>query len=208
VYASSSSIYGNVESFPTNESLRPAPVSPYGVTKLAGEQLAHLYWHSYGIPTVSLRYFTVYGPRQRPDMALHRFIRAALRDEPMHVFGSGAQSRDFTFVGDVVDANIAAGESLAVGTPFNIGGGSRVSINSVIELLGDLMGRKLKVNYQPVELGDVRDTAAATFGARKCLGFTPRVDLASGLAAQLAWMEEHFDANTGELNVDRVAVRV
>jgi UDP-glucose 4-epimerase len=208
VYASSSSIYGNVESFPTSESLRPEPVSPYGVTKLAGEQLAHLYWHTYGVPTVALRYFTVYGPRQRPDMAFHRFIRAALRNEPLHVFGSGAQTRDFTFVADVVEANVAAGDSLAVGTPFNIGGGSRVSINNVIELLGRLVGRELEVNYLPVERGDVRDTSADTFNARKAFGFTPRVELASGLAAELEWMEAYYGGATEKMNVSQVAVNV
>jgi nucleoside-diphosphate-sugar epimerase len=189
VYASSSSIYGNAETSPTNESIRPEPVSPYGVTKLSGEQLAHLYWLNFGVPTVSLRYFTVYGPRQRPDMAFHRFICAGIRGEPLQIYGSGEQTRDFTFVADVVAANIAAGGSRVVGMPLNLGGGNCISINDIIQLLGDLVGRKLRVDYLPVEYGDVRNTSADTFLARKLLGFKPKVDVGSGLAAEIEWLE-------------------
>ncbi len=189
VYASSSSIYGDAEAFPTNESIRPAPISPYGVTKLAGEQLAFLYWRHHGVPTLSLRYFAVYGPRQRPDMAFHRFIRAALRDEPIQVYGTGEQTRDFTFVSDVVAANLAAGDSRGVGMPINVGGGSRVSLNHVIGMLGDLLGRRLRVQHLATESSEVRDTSADTFAAAKVLGFAPRVDLRSGLTAELRWIE-------------------
>jgi nucleoside-diphosphate-sugar epimerase len=192
VYASSSSIYGNTSELPTNESISPKPVSPYGVTKLAGEHLVQLYWRSHGLPTLSLRYFSVYGPRQRPDMAFHRFIQAALCDEPLYIFGNGEQTRDFTFVSDAVAANIAAGESRVVGMAINVGGGSRVSINTVIDMLGELLGRRLKVEYLPVELGDVQDTSADTFTARKLLGFTPTVQLEAGLAAELEWIQKQF----------------
>src|SRR5205823_12582002 len=119
VYASSSSVYGDAESFPTSETALPRPVSPYGMTKLAGEQLAYLYWRSYGVPTVALRYFTVYGPRQRPDMAFRRFIDWVRQDEPIQVYGDGDQTRDFTFVSDVVAANIAAGASKSDGHTYN-----------------------------------------------------------------------------------------
>jgi nucleoside-diphosphate-sugar epimerase len=188
VYASSSSIYGVAEQYPTNEALRPDPVSPYAVTKLAGEHLARLYWRNYGLPTIALRYFTVYGPRQRPDMAFHRFIRQALRNEPVQVFGTGEQTRDFTFVSDVVAANIAASQSDLVGIALNVGGGSRTSVNRAIELIGALLGRNVHVVYFPTEHGDVPDTSADTSSAQELLGFVPKVGLEHGLAAQIEWL--------------------
>lgn len=189
VYASSSSIYGDAESFPTDERTLPQPVSPYGVTKLAGEQLAYLYWRNYGVPTIALRYFTVYGPRQRPDMAFHRFIHAALEDRPIPVYGDGEQTRDFTFISDALAANLAAGQSSAAGVALNIGGGSRVSVNQVLRLLGDLLGRPVRAEHRPSERGDVRHTSADTRRAAELLGYAPAVDLATGLAAELEWVK-------------------
>ncbi len=132
VYASSSSVYGDVATIPMREDGFVQPVSPYGVTKLAAEHLCHLYHVNYGIPTVALRYFTVYGPRQRPDMAFHRFARAALTGTPIQLFGDGEQTRDFTYVDDIVSATRAAGDRGRAGRVYNIGGGSRVSMNEVI----------------------------------------------------------------------------
>ncbi len=170
VYASSSSVYGDGVPIPMQEHSVLQPVSPYGVTKLAAEQLCHLYWANYGVPAVSLRYFTVYGPRQRPDMGFHRFIRAALLGEPISLFGDGEQSRDFTFVGDAVAATMAAGDRGRPGAVYNIGGGSRVTINHVLDLVGRLTGRRLEIRRLPAEKGDMRDTFADTSRAAAELG--------------------------------------
>jgi nucleoside-diphosphate-sugar epimerase len=143
-----------------------------------------------------LRYFTVYGPRQRPDMAFRRFIHWALADEPIQVYGDGEQTRDFTFVDDIVAANLAAGESSAAGMAFNIGGGSRVSVNEVLRLIGELIGRSPRIAYAGTERGDVRHTSADTRLAARHLGYAPRVDLRSGLAAEVAWVR-NLPATTG-----------
>jgi UDP-glucose 4-epimerase len=164
------------------------PVSPYGVTKLAAEHLCHLYCVNHGVPAVSLRYFTVYGPRQRPDMAFHRFIRAALSGERMTLFGDGEQTRDFTFVEDIVSATLAAGDRGVPGAVYNIGGGSRVTINQVLDLIGRLTGRSLDIQRLPAEKGDMRDTFADTSLARRDLGFVPSHTLESGLSAEVEWL--------------------
>jgi nucleoside-diphosphate-sugar epimerase len=194
VYASSSSIYGDAESFPTTESALPRPISPYGVTKLSGEQLAYLYWRNYEIPTVSLRYFTAYGPRQRPDMAFHRFIRAALEGKSIQVYGDGEQTRDFTYIADVVAANIAASESPLVGRALNVGGGSRVSVNQVISVLGELIGRPPGVQHVSTVYGDARDTSADISAARREINYAPRVDLRTGLERELRWLEQSVES--------------
>jgi nucleoside-diphosphate-sugar epimerase len=188
VYASSSSIYGDNASIPMREDARPQPVSPYGVTKLAAEQLCYLYHVNHGVPTTSLRYFTVYGPRQRPDMGFHRFIRAALGQEPIALYGDGEQTRDFTFVTDAVAATAAAGERGVPGRAYNIGGGSRVSINQVLEMIGQVAGRPLQVRREPAQLGDMRDTFADTALAREDLGFAPSVSLEEGIKAEYRWL--------------------
>jgi nucleoside-diphosphate-sugar epimerase len=206
VYASSSSLYGDAESFPTSEDVVPRPVSPYGVTKLAGEHLAHAYWRNHGVPTVSLRYFTVYGPRQRPDMAFHRFIRQALTGEPLMVHGDGEQTRSFTFVGDVVAANLAAGFGEAAGVALNIGGGSQASVNEVLRLIGELVSRPLDVRYGPAQPGDVRHTSADTRRAAELLGFTPRVGLQEGLAAELDWLRNAIALEGSVSSVGGVSV--
>ncbi len=188
VFASSSSVYGDAEQYPTAENLRPQPVSPYGVTKLAAEHLAYLYWKNFAVPTISLRYFTVYGPRQRPDMAFHRFIRALLDGETITVYGDGEQSRDFTYVADAAQANLLAAQSSVAGEVFNIGGGSRVTVNEVLSLLAELTGRTADVKRTSNQKGDVRHTAADTSRARQLLGYAPRVSLRAGLEQMVAWM--------------------
>ena len=188
VYASSSSVYGDNVTIPMREDALPQPISPYGVTKLAAEQLCHLYHVNYGIPAIAMRYFTVYGPRQRPDMAFHRFIRAALNGEPITLYGDGEQSRDFTFVSDAVAATIAAGERGVPGRAYNVGGGSRVSMNEVLELIERLTGRRLDVRREPQQKGDMRDTYADTTLARTDLGFVPRVGLEEGIEAEYRWL--------------------
>lgn len=198
VYASSSSVYGDSAAIPMVEEVPLHPVSPYGVTKLAAEHLCHLYYVNYGVPTVSLRYFTVYGPRQRPDMAFHRFIRAALTGRPITLYGDGEQTRDFTFVADAVAATRAAGDRGRPGAVYNIGGGSRVSVNQVLELVGRLTGRTLDVRREGTQKGDMRDTFADTTRAREDLGFTPSSTLEAGLAAECEWMARLLAVSTGE----------
>jgi nucleoside-diphosphate-sugar epimerase len=190
VYASSSSVYGDDVPLPMREDARPQPVSPYGVTKLSAEQLCHLYFVNYKVPAVSMRYFTVYGPRQRPDMGFHRFFRAAVRNEPVTVFGDGRQTRDFTFVSDAVGATVAAGMRGMPGGVYNIGGGSRVELLDVFELIGRITGRPLRLNMTEPQAGDMRDTYADTARARADLGFAPAVTLEQGLRAQFQWMTE------------------
>lgn len=188
VYASSSSLYGDAAPIPMREDALPQPLSPYGVTKLAAEQLCHLYHVNHGVPATSVRYFTVYGPRQRPDMAFHRFIRAALTDQPITLYGDGEQTRDFTFVADAVAATLAAGERGVPGRAYNIGGGSRVSVNHVLEIIGRLAGKPLTVHREPPQKGDMRDTYADTTLARADLGFAPRVSLEQGIEAEYRWL--------------------
>ena len=191
VYASSSSVYGDTRDLPMIESGHCRPVSPYGVTKLAAEHLCTLYHHNFGVDTVSLRYFTVYGPRQRPDMAFHRFIRALLEDSEIRLFGDGEQSRDFTFVSDVIQATVAAATVPAArGRVFNIGGGARVSVNRIIAMLEEITGARARVNRLETAKGDVRDTEADTSLARRILDFDPRFDLARGLEREVRWVEE------------------
>ena len=188
VYASSSSVYGDLVDIPMREDALPRPVSPYGVTKLAAEQLCYLYHVNYGVPTVALRYFTVYGPRQRPDMGFHRFIRAGLRGEPIALYGDGEQTRDFTFVADAVTATYHAGVRGVPGAVYNIGGGSRVSINHVLDIIGGLLGRPLAVRREGAQKGDMRDTYADTSRARRDIGFAPSVTLEQGLEAEVRWL--------------------
>ncbi len=188
VYASSSSVYGQAETLPTTEDTLVQPFSPYGVTKLAAEQLIHAYHGNFGVSAVSLRFFTVYGPRQRPDMAFSRFCKAAVTGDQITVFGDGRQTRDFTYVADIVAACRAAAESrAAVGNIYNLGGGSRVSVNEAIGLLGEFSGRPLNVRYEVTEHGDVRDTGADTTRARRDLGFDPQTSFADGLKAEFEY---------------------
>jgi nucleoside-diphosphate-sugar epimerase len=188
VYSSSSSVYGDHVPMPMREDALPQPVSPYGVSKLAAEQLCYLYFANYGVPAVSLRYFTVYGPRQRPDMGFHKFLRATILGEPISVYGDGEQTRDFTFVADAVHANIAAATRGIPGRVYNIGGGSRVSVNEVLDMIGRVAGRRPIVTVDPVQKGDMRHTYADTWLAKTDLGFAPTVGLEEGLAAEYEWL--------------------
>ena len=188
IYASSSSVYGDAESFPTPEDVTPRPISPYGVTKLAGEHLCLLYWRHYGVPVVSLRYFTVYGPRQRPDMAFHRFIRAMLEGCNIVVYGDGEQTRDFTYVDDAVRGTVQAVETTVGGEVFNIGSGSPVTINEVIRALEDILGQRARVRHVEPRRGDVRHTLADIRRGVAALGYAPRLALTDGLRAQVAWL--------------------
>ena len=186
VYASSSSVYGDSE-LPMREASTLRPVSPYGVTKLAGENLCYLYWKNYKVPIVSLRYFTVYGPRQRPDMAIHKFINAIANGAEITVFGDGTQTRDFTFIDDVIEANILAADTDLVGEVFNIGGGSTISVIELIEKIEELTGKKAKLNYKGKQKGDVRDTWADVSKAEEMLNWKPRIDINEGLRLSVAW---------------------
>jgi nucleoside-diphosphate-sugar epimerase len=190
VYASSSSVYGDNTPMPFREDAMTQPVSPYGVSKLAAEQLCHLYYANFKVPTVSLRYFTVYGPRQRPDMGFHKFLRATILGEPIAVYGDGEQTRDFTFVQDIVAANLVAAANGVPGRVYNIGGGSRVSVNEVLDLIGRVAGRRPIVRVDSVQKGDMRHTYADTSLARADLGFVPKVGLEEGLTAEYQWLTD------------------
>jgi len=186
VYASSSSVYGDVE-LPMRENSLLKPVSPYGVTKLAGENLCYLYWKNYDVPTVSLRYFTVYGPRQRPDMGIYKFVKAILDDEEITVYGDGTQTRDFTYVDDAVEANILAANSEIEGEVFNVGGGSRISVTDLIKLLEEITGEKARIKYIEKQKGDVRDTLADTSKISNELNWKPNVKIEEGLKKFVEW---------------------
>ncbi len=190
VYASTSSVYGNAETMPTPETICPQPVSPYGITKLAAERLCWLYHQNFGVPVTALRYFTVYGPRQRPDMAFHKFFKASIQDYPISIYGDGKQTRDFTFVSDAVAANLlAATNKEAVGEVFNIGGGSRVVLTDVLDEIDRIIGKPLKRNHVERAKGDARHTSADVSKAKKILGYNPKVSLPEGLALEWEWVK-------------------
>lgn len=190
VFASTSSVYGNAETFPTSEAIPPQPVSPYGITKLAAERLCLLYFQNFGVPVVGLRYFTVYGPRQRPDMAFHLFFKAVLQDEAIEIYGDGQQTRDFTYVSDAVAANLAAAVAPdAPGEVFNIGGGSRVALTEVIDAIEAIAGKPIKRNYGEPARGDARHTSADVSKANQMLGYNPHVQLAEGLSREWEWIQ-------------------
>ena len=195
VFASTSSVYGDAETLPTHEKIPPQPVSPYGITKLAAERLCRLYHKNFGVPMVALRYFTVYGPRQRPDMAFHKFFKAILQDEAIPIYGDGQQTRDFTFVSDVIAANLAAATvPQAVGEIFNIGGGSRVVLAEVLETMAEIVGKPIQKNYIEKAMGDARHTAADVSKARQILGYQPQVSLREGLTQEWQWVKALYSA--------------
>lgn len=199
VYASSSSIYGNAPMLPVIEDTCGRPVSPYGVTKLAAEHLCDLYWEAFGIPTVSVRYFTVYGPRQRPDMAFHRFIRGAITREPITIYGDGSQSRDFTYVADAVAATIAAASHGQPGRKYNIGGGAIWTVRDILGAIAKLVGLELDVRHLGASPGDVRDTAANTTRAHEELSYSPATDVELGLAQEMHWIRNSLESGVLEL---------
>lgn len=187
VFASSSSVYGDAERYPTPEDSAPQPISPYGVTKLCSEQLVMAYRRSAGLDARCVRYFTVYGPRQRPDMAFSRFIAAARHGDAVEVYGDGEQVRDFTFVADAVEATIRAGSVADPGEAiFNVGGGSKVTVRGVLATLAEIMGRRIDIRELPAQPGDVRETGADLRRAAAILGWRPAVSLDEGLRAQVA----------------------
>ena len=200
VFASSSSVYGSARRLPTPEDTLCRPYSPYGVTKLAAEHMCLLYHANLGVDVVALRLFSVFGPRQRPDMAFRRFCHAVLSGEPIRIFGDGEQTRDFTYVGDVVRAlRAAASTPAASGRVYNIGGGNQVSVNQALRLLEGFAERRLDVEYVAAQRGDVERTAADTARARAELGFAPSVGIADGLSMEFEWVREHGVAEAGTL---------
>jgi nucleoside-diphosphate-sugar epimerase len=192
LYASSSSVYGLTPSLPMSETSRLLPLSPYGVTKLAAEQLCFLYFKNYGVPTVSLRFFTVYGPGQRPDMAFHRFFRAICEDRPLEIFGDGEQTRDFTYVDDIIEACFAASREGKPGEVYNIGGGHRERLNDLIPRIEEVCGRRIKTERAERQKGDVLHTFADIRKARRDLGYSPRTDLSTGLREEWEWVRSLY----------------
>jgi len=187
VYASSSSVYGDAERYPTDEALLPRPFSPYGVTKLAGEHLALLYARNFQMPVVALRYFTVYGPRQRPDMAFHRFCRALLRGEPIPIYGDGRQSRDFTFIDDAIEANLRAWKRAAPQAVYNVGGGSQVEVLEAVRLFEQALDARANLRFEPRPPGDPLRTRADATRIERHLGFKPETPIARGIQAEADW---------------------
>jgi nucleoside-diphosphate-sugar epimerase len=187
VFASSSSVYGEADAYPTGEETPPRPISPYGITKVACEHLARAYAIGFRLDAVVLRYFTVYGPRQRPDMFMRRVVDALVHGEPFELYGDGSQARSFTYVSDAVDGTILAMERARAGAVYNVGGGDEATIGEAIELLERIAGRRLDVRHLEPAKGDVHRTEADTAQIRSDLGWTPRVGLADGLKAQWEW---------------------
>jgi len=194
VFASSSSIYGDAASYPTPEDTVPRPLSPYGITKLACEHLAQAYRQEFGLDVVTLRYFTIYGPRQRPDMAFAHMVAALAENRPFELFGDGTQSRSFTYVDDAVDATVRAMEHGSSGSTLNVGGGSEVSMLQAIEALASIAGRRLEIVRSPRREGDATRTAADTTRIRREIGWEPRTSFKEGLAAQWRWAADRVAA--------------
>ena len=188
IFASSSSVYGNSDEMPLTISTLTKPVSPYGVTKLAAENLINSYYENYGLPTVSLRYFTVYGPRQRPDMAFHIFLRSAITNNKIEIYGNGEQIRDFTYIDDVVNANMLSLEFGVSGNIYNIGGGSNISINETLRLIESITNKSLKISYKDTQKGDVRQTQADISESKIQLKYEPGYDIMTGLEYEYEWI--------------------
>jgi nucleoside-diphosphate-sugar epimerase len=200
VAASSSSVYGDAPAYPTTEASITRPVSPYGVTKLASEHLCLAYARP-GVSALSvatLRYFTVYGPRQRPDMAFRRFLSAAYADQPITVYGDGEQTRDFTHVRDAVQANLAAMDAPIKAEAINVGGGRRVTLNETLDLIGRCTGRRLRIERRPAQAGDARHTGADGTRAEALLGYRPAVQLEQGIADQASWVAAELGVGAGQ----------
>lgn len=191
VFAGSSSAYGDSPELPWHEDVCPQPRSPYAISKLAAEHLCRSYHLDFGVPTVVVRFFTVYGPRQRPDMAFYKFLTAALQDAPIPLYGDGGQTRDFTYISDIVAGTLAAATAPdAVGQLFNLGGGSRIILRDLLAMLPDVVGKRVKIQQQGQQAGDVRHTWADISRAQAVLGYQPQVDLLTGLRHELAWLQQ------------------
>jgi UDP-glucuronate 4-epimerase len=187
VIASSSSVYGDAETYPTPEDVVPRPISPYGITKLACEQLARAYGSEFGLEVATVRYFTIYGPRQRPDMAFTRMVTCLAEGRSFELYGDGSQSRSFTYVEDAVDATIATMERAPQGAVYNVGGGTEVSMLEAVETLGRIAGRRLELVRRQRREGDAARTAADTTRIRAELGWEPTTAFEDGLGAQWRW---------------------
>lgn len=193
IYASSSSVYGDSDELPIRETGLTNPVSPYGVSKLAGEHLSTLYYKGYGIPTVSLRYFTVYGPRQRPDMGFHKFISAVLLGREIDIYGTGEQTRDFTFIEDAVEANLQAFFDGKEGEVYNVGGGSRIKLIEAIRIIEEISGKKANLKYKEPQRGDAKHTYADVSKAKRDFGYSPKVNIYEGLKRHCEWLKDNMD---------------
>lgn len=199
VYASSSSVYGDTEDLPMREDGKTRPVSPYGVSKLAAEHLCYLYWKAFALPAVSLRFFTVYGPRQRADMFFHIFMQLLLRGEEIPLYDDGRQTRDFTFCSDIVDGLLAAAFYPGAGDVFNLGGGSQTTLLDVIAMMEAISGKKAKLKRLDRQVGDVRHTRAEIDRAKRNLGYRPAVGLPEGLARQWEWIMTTYRHGAGSM---------
>ena len=193
IFASSSSVYGNQSNIMNEDMSLTKPVSPYGVTKLAAENLVNLYFKNYEIPTISLRYFTVYGPRQRPDMAFSRFFRSIIKDKKLTIFGNGEQARDFTYVDDVVDATINAATSDSVGEILNVGGGSIFSLTQIIEFMKEITEKELEINFEKEQKGDVKYTNADISKSKKLINYKPSRNIKYGLTQQYEYIKTNLN---------------
>ena len=191
LYASSSSVYGDID-LPMREDSLLKPFSPYGVTKLAAENLGYLYYRNYNVPVISLRYFTVYGPRQRPEMAINLFVRAVIEGEKISIYGDGNQTRDFTYVDDVVEANLISANYNGAGEVFNVGGGSRISVNALIETIEGITGKQAKLEHIEEQRGEVRDTLADTTKIREVLHWQPSIRIEEGLKHYIDWFQKQM----------------
>jgi nucleoside-diphosphate-sugar epimerase len=190
VFASSSSVYGKTNELPTKETSEKRPLSPYGATKLAGEALCQLYHINYDVDVISLRYFTVFGPRQRPDMAFHRFFRSIIKGQEIRIFGTGEQTRDFTYVADIVAGTLTAMQKGVPGRAYNLGAGHQRKLNDVVQKIIEIAGKDTRLVFEPVQKGDVLDTCADTALAKKELGFSPETSLEHGLRAEYEWLKD------------------
>ena len=194
IYASSSSVYGFCPELPMSETSSLYPFSPYGVSKLAAEHLCFLYFKNYNVPTVSLRFFTVYGPGQRPDMAFHKFFKAIAEDKQITVYGDGKQTRDFTYVDDIIEANFSSLKNGVPGEIYNIGGGSRKKLEEIFPLIESICQKKIKKNREEKQRGDVPHTLADIQKAHKELNYSPQIQLSDGLKEEWTWIQELYSS--------------